>query len=100
MKRSYSIVIPCYNEASRFPLADFQQYARVHPDVCFLLVNDGSKDNTIAVLNQARQGLEDQVHILDLRVNGGKAEAVRRGMLAAMEQPECEYAGFWDADMA
>lgn len=100
MKRACTIVIPCYNEAKRFPLDVFTAYVRKHPEIYFLLVNDGSQDNTIEVLGGARRGLEDQVSILDLAVNGGKAEAVRAGMTAAMQRPECEYAGFWDADMA
>lgn len=100
MNQSCTIVIPCYNEERRFPLADFTEYVRAHPGIRFLLVNDGSRDNTIEVLRQARQGCEDRVDILDQKVNGGKAEAVRAGMVAAMDRPGCEIAGFWDADMA
>ena len=100
MNQSCTIVIPCYNEERRFPLAGFTEYVRAHPGIRFLLVNDGSRDNTLEVLRQARQGLEEQVDILDQKVNGGKAEAVRAGMLAAMDRPGCEVAGFWDADMA
>jgi len=95
-----TIVIPCYNEEKRFPLARFAAFSDQHPDIRFLLVNDGSKDNTVAVLRQACIGREDQVDVLDQKVNGGKGEAVRVGMLAAMERSDCTYAGFWDADLA
>jgi len=100
MNLSCTIVIPCYNEQRRFPLANFRAYAQAHPHIHFLLVNDGSRDDTMEVLRQAREGVGDRVAILDQRVNRGKAEAVRAGMLAAMARPGCEVAGFWDADMA
>ena len=35
-------------------------------------MNDGSKDNTLAVLRRAREGREDRVDILDQPANGGK----------------------------
>jgi dolichyl-phosphate beta-glucosyltransferase len=62
-------------------------------------VNDGSTDETIIVLEDIRDRRPGQVRILDLRRNQGKAEAVRRGMLEAIDQSP-EYAGYWDADLA
>lgn len=95
-----TIVIPCYNEASRFPREAFLDYAAGHPHIRFLLVNDGSKDETLAMLRQVAQARPGQVDVLDMPVNGGKGEAVRAGMLRAMESADCRLAGFWDADMA
>lgn len=100
MNRPLTIVIPCYNEAKRFPLERFASFVFAHPSICFLLVNDGSKDNTLEVLSLAREGREEQVDVLDQPVNGGKGEAVRAGILAAIQRPGCRYVGFWDADMA
>ena len=100
MNRPCTIIIPCYNEANRFPLDRFIAFTAAHPEIHFLLVNDGSKDRTIDVLRQAARGREDQVGVLDQKVNGGKGEAVRAGMLTAMERDGCQLAGFWDADMA
>jgi glycosyltransferase involved in cell wall biosynthesis len=94
------IVIPCYNEASRFPLEAFIAYAEAHPETGFVLVDDGSRDRTIDVLRRAAERRPGQVRVLDLAVNGGKAEAVRMGMLMAFDSPGCLQAGFWDADMA
>jgi len=93
------LVIPCYNEAARLEGEKFLNYAIEHSDVDFLFVNDGSKDNTVDVLN-ALTKQHPQLHLLDLKTNCGKAEAVRQGILFAVENFNFQYAGFWDADLA
>ncbi|MBQ9639673.1 MAG: glycosyltransferase family 2 protein [Bacteroidales bacterium] len=93
------IVIPCYNEAKRLRGEVFSAYCAEHPDTDFLFANDGSTDNTLQVLNELAVGSE-RMHVLDLQPNGGKAEAVRRGMLHAAEYTDAQYIGFWDADLA
>lgn len=94
------IVVPCYNEAARFPAAVFRQFWTTHPGIAFVLVNDGSRDATLSVLEQARAGFEGQVSVLNQPRNGGKGEAVRAGMQWALSQPGARAAGFWDADLA
>lgn len=94
-----TIVIPCYNEAKRLNGEAFKDYADKNPDVSFLFVNDGSKDNTIDVLKVLCEG-KSRLQYMDLERNGGKAEAVRLGMLHAAENTDSEYIGFWDADLA
>lgn len=94
-----TIVIPCYNEANRLNQSAFFDYLRDHPDVVFLFVNDGSSDNTLEMLREFSEK-HPQIHYLDVQPNGGKAEAVRQGMLYAAEQFTSEYIGFWDADLA
>lgn len=93
------IVIPCYNEAKRLDCDTFVNYVQTHPDIHFLFVNDGSKDNTAEVLKQLTLS-HDQLHFLNLEVNGGKAETVRKGMKHAAENFNADFIGFWDADMA
>jgi len=94
-----TIVIPCYNEAERLDKDAFIGYLEGHPEVRMLFVNDGSRDNTLEVLKEMAEA-HPQVHYLDVQPNGGKAEAVRRGMLHAAEHFQSEYIGFWDADLA
>ncbi|WP_446745060.1 glycosyltransferase [Silvibacterium acidisoli] len=105
-----TIVVPCYNEARRLNTQAFGHFLEMaalsrqddslFPEIRFLFVNDGSRDNTVAVLTSFQEEYPDQVRILDKKVNGGKAEAVRDGMLAAIEDRWCHYVGFWDADLA
>lgn len=100
MKPSCTIVVPCYNEEQRFPFDAFTRFCASTPGVRFLLVNDGSKDGTIAVLRRAAEAAPERTGVLDLTVNGGKAEAVRAGILKALDDPDCRFVGFWDADLA
>jgi glycosyltransferase involved in cell wall biosynthesis len=94
-----TIVVPCYNEAQRLDVARFREYAEQQRGVQLLLVNDGSRDETLAVLERLRTSHPPVFDVHDLGNNQGKAEAVRQGMLLAWELG-AEYAGFWDADLA
>jgi glycosyltransferase involved in cell wall biosynthesis len=93
-----TLVIPCYNEAERLNTDEFKRFARAGV-ARLVLVNDGSRDDTLAVLNDIRKAAPEQVRVLDLNPNGGKAEAVRRGMLEALND-RADFVGFWDADLA
>jgi glycosyltransferase involved in cell wall biosynthesis len=93
------MVVPCFNEESRLAGEAFLAHAARHTDVLFLLVNDGSEDGTLSVLESICEQSPDAFRVLDLPENRGKAEAVRAGMLAALEL-EPRYVGFWDADLA
>lgn len=93
------VVVPCFNEESRLPTQAFLDFAARRTDVLFLLVNDGSKDGTLSVLESVRERSPESFQLLDLPENRGKAEAVRAGMLAALDL-EPDYFGFWDADLA
>ena len=94
-----TIIIPCYNESARLDKNAFQVYLDNHSDINFLFVNDGSKDGTLAMLQDFAQS-HDRINYLDVQPNGGKAEAVRRGMIYAAENFQTDYIGFWDADLA
>jgi glycosyltransferase involved in cell wall biosynthesis len=94
-----TVVVPCYNEAARLDTGAFQEFvARGHPQR-FLFVNDGSTDDTAAVLETLRRWNPDRIGVCHLPRNMGKAEAVRQGVLRALRRP-LDSVGFWDADLA
>jgi dolichyl-phosphate beta-glucosyltransferase len=93
------LVVPCYNEAERFRADSFAEFLIERTDMHFLFVNDGSSDGTLQVLQQFCQ-VHERATVLDLQPNGGKGEAVRRGMLHVIENFPDTYVGFWDADLA
>lgn len=94
-----TLVVPCYNEEHRLDVEAFRRVSVDGHDVDFLFVNDGSRDGTLGLLQSLRDSDPKRFAVLDLERNSGKAEAVRRGFLAAMQQPG-DYLGFWDADLA
>ena len=94
-----AIVIPCYNEAARLPTDEFRRFASQNSEVDLIFVNDGSQDATGVRLGEIQRGAPKGVTILNLPRNRGKAEAVRAGLLHALEAG-FSFVGFWDADLA
>ncbi|WP_338376964.1 glycosyltransferase [uncultured Flavobacterium sp.] len=94
------VVIPCYNEEERLLGDEFKAFVHKNLGYHLCFVNDGSKDNTLAVLEELRKGKEDYISIYDCEKNGGKAEAVRLGMLHLAAQNQYDYIGFLDADLS
>lgn len=95
-----TLVVPCYNEASRIRAEDFLTFARGSGGRARLLfVDDGSVDDTLAILEDIRSKCPEGVSVLALPRNVGKAEAVRVGMLAGCDDGS-SFVGFWDADLA
>jgi CheY-like chemotaxis protein len=94
------IVIPCYNEEERLLGAEFEQFIQNNLGYHLCFVNDGSKDNTLNVLKQLSLGHEDNISVYDCEKNGGKAEAVRLGMLHLAKNKQFDYLGFLDADLS
>lgn len=91
------VVIPCFNEERRLHVDKFKKFADANPDIGLMFVNDGSSDATSQLLKTLCDN--ENLFYLELPANMGKAEAVRQGMLAALEKKP-DMIGFWDADLA
>jgi len=94
----YSIIIPAYNESERITatLESVAAYARQQQwDVEVLVVNDGSRDNTVAVVEQLARA-HPFIRIIENPGNRGKGYSVRNGML----QSRGEILLFSDADLS
>ncbi len=84
--KKVSIVIPCYNEEEALPL----YFKAVDPVISkiedyifdFVLVNDGSKDKTLEVMNQLYFEREDITIVNETR-NYGQNAALTAGLLSA-----------------
>ncbi|WP_026754804.1 response regulator [Sediminibacter sp. Hel_I_10] len=99
-QRCVGVVIPCYNEEERLLSEEFITYIDKHSGYHLCFVNDGSKDKTLEVLHELQKGREDFITVYDCEKNGGKAEAVRLGMLHMTEKEDLDYIGFLDADLS
>jgi len=99
-KYCVGVVIPCYNEEDRLFSEVFKKFTRNNLGYHLCFVNDGSTDNTLEVLKKLRKGNEDSISIYNCEKNGGKAEAVRQGVLYLSQNPDFDYIGYLDADLS
>ena len=91
------VVVPCFNEERRIDTQGVAALAASEA-VSLLFVDDGSTDRTAEVLTALAAAHED-VEVLSLEANVGKAEAVRRGMALALAQ-HVPAVAYYDADLA
>lgn len=93
-----SFVIPCYNEGANIDnlIVELKRVEGKLPsyDFEFLLVDDGSSDNTLELIKRAAQ-MERSVEYIGLSRNFGKEAA----MLAGFRYATGDYIGVMDADL-
>ena len=93
------LVVSCHNEGSRLKAQPFLHLVASKRDVRLLFVDDGSTDATPAILADILSGGGTRISVLTESGNAGEAEAVRRGILAALEERP-ELVGYWNADLS
>ena len=99
-KNIVGVVIPCYNEETRLKADTFKKFVNANLGYHLCFVNDGSTDNTLQVLEELSKGREDYISVYNCPQNGGKAEAVRQGVLHMVKDPQLNYIGYLDADLS
>ena len=99
-KNCVGVVIPCYNEEKRLISNQFKEFAHKNLGYHLCFVNDGSTDNTLTVLEKLKEDNPENISIYNCKQNGGKAEAVRQGILHLVKDQQLDYIGFLDADLS
>ena len=99
-KNCVGVVIPCYNEEERLLSDQFKEFAHKNLGYHLCFVNDGSTDNTLTVLEKLKEDNPENISIYNCKQNGGKAEAVRQGILHLVKDQQLDYIGFLDADLS
>lgn len=93
------LIIPCFNEEKRIHLSSFvNQIDGV--DLNYLFVNDGSADNTAALINDFCED-RDYAQTFHLVANVGKANAIFHAFQnSGLNHSQYDWIGYWDADLA
>jgi dolichyl-phosphate beta-glucosyltransferase len=93
-----SIVVPAYNEEALIvqTLDGLQSYMKTRPEPYeIVVVDDGSRDRTVACVQNWNERNQVEMQLLLNEGNQGKGFSVRRGVLASRG----EYVFFIDADL-
>ncbi len=93
-----SVVIPVYNEEETLPFLCerlFKSLDALHKTYEVIFTNDGSKDQSLAVLKQYYQRYPDKVRIIDFHGNYGQHMAI----MAAFEKSRGHVVINLDADL-
>ncbi|MDO5300417.1 MAG: glycosyltransferase family 2 protein [Clostridia bacterium] len=98
MKHTVTLIVPCYNEEASLPIFydAVCDVARQLPDyeLTLLLVNDGSRDGTLAIMRRLAKK-DERVKYLSFSRNFGKEAAMYAGFCNA----KGDYIAVMDADM-
>ncbi len=93
-----TVVVPCYNEQDAIPLF-YEEICRVMDEMSFLdftvlMVNDGSKDNTLAIM-EALSEKDSRMQYLSFSRNFGKEAAIYAGL----QHSKGDYVVIMDVDL-
>lgn len=92
LNESVSVVIPCYNVGAFIEASLESVYAQTHKPREVICVNDGSSDNTLAVLNRLQEEFPELI-VID-QPNGGACSARNAGLNAS----KGKWVQFFDGD--
>lgn len=94
----FAIVLPCYNEKERLSdKSDYWQALLHRQDLHLIFVDDASDDGTFNYLLEIQKQSSRSFEVIHLEKRSGKSEAVRVGLLKAVEN-SYDYLGYCDAD--
>ena len=94
-----SIIIPAYNEQQRI-IQTIQKicsyFSQRNRSIEIIVVDDGSKDDTVALLTRESSSFSQPITTLHNRKNRGKGYSIKKGMLHA----KGDIRLFTDADLS
>jgi glycosyltransferase involved in cell wall biosynthesis len=97
---SFIVALPMYNEeayAERCLRAIFPVLDRIKVRNAIVVVNDGSRDHTLSILEKMRPEFE-RLHVVNHDVNRGYGGSIRTAFKFAIDH-EYDYVLFMDADL-
>ena len=97
--KKISIIVPCYNEERALPifynaLTDTLNKDFSNVEFEILLIDDGSKDNTLSIIKKLKES-DSKINYISFSRNFGKEAAI----LAGLENFTGDFVAIMDADM-
>ncbi len=93
-----AIIIPCYDEENRLNSELITELFKI-PKVDIFLVNDGSTDQTLPILQNISKQNPERCFVISLEKNRGKANAVFQAVNEILSK-QYDFVGYFDADFS
>lgn len=94
-----AIIIPCYNEAKRLDFLNIEQLL-LYSDIDIYFANDGSRDNTVEVINIIVSKHSERCFLIDFKENSGKANTIYKAITKINQKDKYDFIGYFDADFS
>jgi dolichyl-phosphate beta-glucosyltransferase len=94
-----ALIIPCYNEEKRIQKSLVLSLLS-SADIDIYLTNDGSTDNTVAVINAIEQEANGRCYVINYKQNRGKAGAIYNAANELIAANNYTHIGYFDADFS
>tara|TARA_B100000035_G_scaffold39302_1_gene29648 strand:- start:45648 stop:46361 length:714 start_codon:yes stop_codon:yes gene_type:complete len=93
-------VIPCYNEEANIPklTLELEKINKEDPSINFILVNNGSVDNSYKILMNEASNLPC-INVVNVEENQGMGYGIMCGINKALENVEFGFIGWTHADL-
>lgn len=74
------IILPCHNEESHMNVTAFSYFLKHHSKFYLCFVNNGSKDNTLTLLEGIKNNAPKKVCVLDIKKKKSRPVVIRAGI--------------------
>ena len=100
MSKSVALIVPCFNEENRLDTTRWEKIFLDNLNVDWYFVNDGSNDATDEILEKIASKNFQSVHLISSEKNLGKGNAIRLGLLCALDKNPYNIVGYLDSDLS
>lgn len=94
-----AIIIPCYNEEKRLKESSLLELIQ-NTSATIFLANDGSKDQTLALIEKFASQHSQRVCVINYSENQGKANTIYKSVNHILGKKEFNFIGYFDADFS
>lgn len=94
-----AIIIPCYNEAKRLDYKNIEPLL-LHSEMDVYFANDGSKDDTVGLIDSIVAKNPQRFFLIDFKENSGKANTIYKAINDINQKGKYDFIGYFDADFS
>jgi len=93
------IIIPCFNEEKKINMMALLKFLKQNTKYHLCFVNDGSKDNTLKLLEKLKKKAMSYVSIVDVKRSKGKLASIKVGARYLYTREDLDCIGYVDTDL-